>query len=194
MQPDGIGQKPDRSTGISCQIEFRLIHFTAEVLERWQRWYGLPFRPLLDPGAAGVTQVSLVRTFVQPWTARQWPHVGPPGPSPGLRLRRSIFYAFCLGSDAVSGARRRPGRRSSSTSRRTSPRASASPRSQAASTGETIGGVPLWLLPSILEVRGGMKLLARSGFRNWSSTFRNFSGSPLARNRADRRKEKMIAA
>ena len=54
--------------------------FTPEVLDRWQRWYGLPFRALLAPPDAGATELSLVRSFVDPWTTRRWPAAGSASP------------------------------------------------------------------------------------------------------------------
>jgi precorrin-6B methylase 2 len=145
--------------------------FTPEVLERWQRWYGLPFRPLLDPGAAGVvTQVSLVRTFVKPWTARQWPQLGPPALLQGFDFAMQCFTPssseamLCLEREGVLGGLLIYFEADLAEGVRITTQPSCVDR-------RNYWRSPLWLLPSILEVRGGMKLLARTGFRSLSSTF-----------------------
>jgi precorrin-6B methylase 2 len=151
--------------------------FTPEVLNRWQRWYGLPFRALLDPAGSGMTQVSLVRTFVDPWTARNWPQLGPPALIQAFDLASQSLTPFAseatlrleregdLGgllvyfeADLADGVRltTEPTR----VERRNHWR------------------IPMWLLPSIIKVHGGMKLLARSSFRDWSSTFKIFLDRP----------------
>jgi hypothetical protein len=84
--------------------------FTPEALERWGRWYGLPFPALLDPGAEAA-QVGLVCKFVQPWTARNWPQLGPPvllqsaGPS---AARCSSISCLTTPCPRYAGAWRQP--------------------------------------------------------------------------------------
>jgi precorrin-6B methylase 2 len=145
--------------------------FTPEVLERWQRWYGLRFRPLLDPGAAGVvTQVSLVRTFVKPWTARQWRQLGPPALLQAFDFAIQCFTpssseaTLCLEREGVLGGLLIYFEADLAEGVRITTQPSCVDR-------RNYWRSPLWLLPSILEVRGGMKLLARTGFRSLSSTF-----------------------
>jgi precorrin-6B methylase 2 len=144
--------------------------FTPEVLDRWQRWYGLPFLALRPQEHSGPTQVSLVRTFVDPWTARNWPPLGPPALLNVFDLAAQSLTPFattaklCLEREGDLGGLL---------------------VYFEADLAEGIGittqptcvdrrnhwRIPLWLLPSTLEVHGGLKLSARSGFRNWSSTF-----------------------
>ncbi len=144
--------------------------FTPETLDRWQHWYGLPFRALLHQGDTGATQVNLVRTFVDPWTARHWPVLGPP----------ALLHAFDLAAQSLTPL--------------------ATTATLCLEREGDLGGllvyfeadldegirittqpacvdsrnhwrIPLWLLPSTIKVHGGLKLSARSGFRNWTSTF-----------------------
>jgi precorrin-6B methylase 2 len=144
--------------------------FTPEVLDRWQRWYGLPFRTLLDPGDGGATQVDLVRTFVDPWTARRWPLLGPPALLQVFDLAVQSLTPFasaatlCLEREGDLGGLLVyfEADLAEGVSITTEP---------SCVNRRNHWRIPLWLLPSILEVHSGMKLSARSGFRNWSSTF-----------------------
>ena len=162
--------------------------FTAEVLERWQRWYGLPFRPLLDPGAAGVTQVSLVRTFVHPWTARQWPQLGPPALLQAFdfavqSLTPSASEAtLCLEREGVLGGAPRLLRGGPRRGR---------PHHHAAKLRRQEKPLADPLVAPAFNPRGARRYEAIGPLRISELEFhlRNFSGSPLARNRADREGE-----
>jgi hypothetical protein len=144
--------------------------FTPEVLERWQSWYGLPFRALVDSGDAGAPQLSLVRTFVDPWATRCWSVLGPPTRVQVFDLAVQSLTPFTstatlsldsagdLGgiliyfeADLAEGVR-----------------ISTEPTCVHRSNHWRI---PLWLCPSIVKVHSGMKLMTRSGFSNWSSTY-----------------------
>jgi precorrin-6B methylase 2 len=144
--------------------------FTPENLDRFQRWYSLPFNSLLESGDLNATQPSLVRTFVNPWTARRWPLLSRPAllhefdlavqfltPSTSeatLYLEREGDLGGMLvhfEADLAAGVRI------------TTEPSCADKRIHWRS--------PLWLLPSILRVHNGSRLSARYGFRNWSSDF-----------------------
>jgi hypothetical protein len=144
----------------------RKVFFTPELLDRWQRWYGLPFRGLLDPIDPLASQSRLVRTFVNPWSARRWPTLGPPAHLQAFDLavqshppfesettlylqREGNLGGFLIHFEAVLAE---------GISITTEPRCV--DRSNHWRS-------PLWLLPSVLKVKPGEKLLARSG---WSRT------------------------
>jgi precorrin-6B methylase 2 len=144
--------------------------FTPEVLERWQRWYGLPFGALLDPGDVGATQINLLRTFVNPWAVRRWPLLGRPALLHAFDLAAQPLTPFasdatlCLEREGDLGgllvhfeadlaADVRIATEPTSVDRRNHWR------------------IPLWLLPTILKVHRDMRLAVRSGSRNWNSTF-----------------------
>jgi len=144
--------------------------FTPKALKRWQAWYGLPFGALLSPVDANATSVTLVRTFVDPWSTRRWPLLGPPTLLNSFDLSVQSFTPFAtratlcverkgdLGgiliyfeADLTEGVRITT--QPTCVDRRNHWR------------------VPLWLLPSNLEVHRGGTLTVHSGLRNWSSTF-----------------------
>ena len=68
------------------------VLFTAEVLNRWQRWYGLPFRALLDTENAASMRVSLIRSRVNAWSARDWSVLG----------QAAILHDFDLKGTSIS--------------------------------------------------------------------------------------------
>ena len=144
--------------------------FTPEVLDRWQRWYGLPFRALLHQEDTGATEVSLVRTFVDPWTARHWPLLGPPALLHVFDLAAQSLTPFvtaatlCLEREGDLGGLLVYFEADLAEGIRITTQPTCVDR-------RNHWRIPLWLLPSILEVHGGMKLSARSGFRAWRSTF-----------------------
>ena len=141
----------------------RKAFFTPEVLDRWQRWYGLPFRALLDPRDPLASQVSLIQAFVDPWTTRRWPALGPPAllqafdlaavqPLPAFASETTL----CLEREGNLGgvlvhfeADLADGIRIT-----TDP---------SCVTKSNHWRIPLWLLPTVLEVQLGEKLSARSG-------------------------------
>jgi precorrin-6B methylase 2 len=144
--------------------------FTPEVVDRWQRWYGVPFCALLDPADVGATQVSLVRMFVDPWTARRWPLLGPPVLLQAFDL--AVQYLTPLTSEATLVLEREGELGGllvhfeadlAAAVRITTEPACVSRRNH--------WRTPLWLLPSILKMHGGVTLSARLGFRNWNSIF-----------------------
>ena len=138
----------------------RKSFFTPELLDRWQSWYGLPFRGLLDPPAS---QASLVRTFIDPWSARRWPTLGPPAllqafdlslqSDPPFESETTLYLqreghlgGFLIHFEATLAK---------GISITTEPKCV--DRSNHWRS-------PLWLLPSVLKVKPGKKLLARSGW------------------------------
>jgi hypothetical protein len=151
--------------------------FTPEVVDRWQRWYGVPFCALLDPADVGATQVSLVRMFVDPWTARRWPLLGPPVLLQAFDL--AVQYLTPLTSEATLVLEREGELGGllvhfeadlAAAVRITTEPACVSRRNH--------WRTPLWLLPSILKMHGGVTLSARLGFRNWNSTFEILRDQP----------------
>jgi precorrin-6B methylase 2 len=147
--------------------------FTPEVLDRFQRWYSLPFESLLEPGDPNATQISLVRTLVNPWTARRWPLLGPPALLHDFDLAVQFLTPFT--SDTTLYLQREGDlggllvhfeAELAAGVRITTEPTCVDNRNHWRS--------PLWLLPSILRVQGGLRLLARSGFQNWSSSFEIF--------------------
>jgi len=138
----------------------RMFFFTPELLHRWQRWYGLPFPALLDPKDPLASDVRLIRVFVNPWTARRWTTLGAPALLQTFDLAVSFLPAFELETrlhladqgklggflvyfeaDLAEGIR--ISTKPSCVDKRNHWR------------------IPLWLLPSVLKVRAGEKLLAR---------------------------------
>ena len=138
-------------------------------MDRWQRWYGLPFRALLDQRDPLASQVGLIRALVDPWNARRWPTLGPP----------VVLHAFDLAVEL--------------------PPTFASETTLYMEREGTLGGllvrfeadlaegihittesrhvarsnhwrIPLWLLPSVLKVQPDEKLSAHSGLGR-KSTF-----------------------
>jgi precorrin-6B methylase 2 len=144
--------------------------FTAEVLDRWQRWYGLPFQALLDPGDADNTRLSLQRTLVDPWTARRWPVLGPPALLHAFDLTVQSLTPFvsamtlCLEQEGDLGGLLVYFEADLAEGVRITTEPTGVER-------RNHWRIPLWLLPSILQAHRGMRLSARSGFRNGSSTF-----------------------
>jgi hypothetical protein len=146
------------------------VFFTREVVDRWQRWYGLPFRALLDLAEGRATQLSLVRTMVDPWTARQWPPLGSP----------ALLHAFDLADQSLTPVAseatlclKREGDLGGLLIHFEADLAEGLRITTAANCVDRRNHwrTPLWLLPTILEVKGGMTISTRSGFRNLSSTF-----------------------
>ena len=144
--------------------------FTSEVLERWQRWYGVPFRALLDRQDLNATQVSLMRTFVNPWTARYWPLLGPPALLYDFDLTAQSLQP--LASEATS-CLQREGALGGFLWHFEADLADGVMITTAANRVDrrNCWRMPLWLLPSIRQLNAGRELSLRSGFRNWSPTF-----------------------
>ena len=139
----------------------RRVFFTPEILDRWQRWYSLPFGTLLDPPNSVADRIGLVGTLVNPWTARRWMTLSAPTllqnydlasvsvPSTASETTLSLQRKGDLGgflihfeADLSQGIR-----------------ISTEPRLVAKSNH---WAVPLWLLPSVLEVEPGKQILARA--------------------------------
>jgi precorrin-6B methylase 2 len=150
--------------------------FTPEVLERWHRRYGLPFRALLDGNDAGAKQLSLVRTLVDPWIARRWQALGPPALLDAFDLAAQSLTpfastaTFCLESAGNLGGLLVYFEADLANGIGISTEPTCVHRSNHWRT-------PLWLLPSTLEVHAGSKLSARSGFQRRTSTFELFPTS-----------------
>jgi precorrin-6B methylase 2 len=145
--------------------------FTKAALNRWQRWYGLPFRALIDDMKdIGGTHIRLAPAFVDPWKARRWTPLGQPAllhafdltneslPPIGSRVPLCLQREGCLGgflvhfeADLAEGLCL--GTWPTRVERRNHWRS------------------PLWLLPTVHKVHAGMKLSACSGFKNWYSSF-----------------------
>ena len=138
----------------------RMFFFTPELLHRWQRWYGLPFPVLLDPKDPLASDVRLFRVFVNPWTARRWTTLGAPALLQTFDLAVSSLTAFEFEARLRLGDHGRLGgflvhfEADLAEGIRISTEPSCVDKSNH-------WRIPLWLLPSILKVRAGEKLLAR---------------------------------
>ena len=144
--------------------------FTPEVCDRWQRWYGLPFRALLHSREGGTKELNLVRTFVKPWAVRRWPLLGRPALLHAFDLAARPLTPFA--SDATLCFEREGDLGGLLVHFEADLAADVRITTEPTSVDRRISWrIPLWLLPSILKVQPDMRLAARSGFREWTSTF-----------------------
>jgi hypothetical protein len=158
------------ATPVAVPPKFReKIFFTPEVLDRWQRWYGLPFRALLDQGSLDTAPITLVRAFVDPWNARNWSRLGESALLHNFHLAAKTLPAICSEATVSLNGEGELGGFLIHFEAELAQAVGITTKADCVNR-RNHWMVPLWLLPSPVKLHTIKSLRIRSGFQDWSST------------------------